>query len=824
MKKILTTILSVAIALSAAAFTDDQVITYINQQTAAGKSEQQIGKELLAKGVTAEQVRRIKARLERANDKKAKTQSSSLEQGSATRRLKQGETSLNKNTLQNKKSLTSSTSSKKTSNALISDEDIDININLEGDLEDTKPGRQIYGHEIFNQQALTFEPNANIATPKNYRLGPGDEVIIDIWGAAEDHIRKTITPEGSIMVQQLGPIHLNGMTVDEANRHIRKLFASKYAGVGSDKTDIGLTLGDIRSIQIDIMGEVERPGSFRMSPFSNVFHALYNAGGINNIGSMRDIKVLRNGKRVATVDIYDYLFNGKQTGNIRLQEGDVIIVPPYSQLVELNGNVKRPMYYELKPGETIDRLISLAGGFSGDAYSDVLRIERQNGTENELVTIDRSQYKNYKLQDGDIVTVGTVIDRYANRVESKGALNRPGQYALGKGISTLKDLINKSEGLTEDAFLNRALIYREGPNLELEVIAVNLSDLLNGHTPDIELKRNDILEVSSVLTLNERGDVQINGLVTNPGKYPFADNMTLADLILQAGGLLEGASTAHIDVSRRITNPTDSNSTARIADIYQLKFDNSYKTSDRAFKLKPYDIVEVHPSPDYHTQEQVEIKGEAMYIGKYTLSKRNERLSDIIKRAGGLKESAYIPGASLVRKMTEEEILVRDQTIKMAKQNSNETDSLDVEKIDLSDTYNVGIDLAAALANPGTPADVVLQEGDVLNIPQMQSTVKISGDVLFPNTVGFVPGKKAKYYIEQAGGYGNRAEKKKAFVVYMNGSVAKIGRNTKLEPGSHIVVPTKEKTTGFDWAKLTVLTGTLGTVATMAATVIAIFR
>ncbi|MDE5773671.1 MAG: SLBB domain-containing protein, partial [Muribaculaceae bacterium] len=414
--------------------------------------------------------------------------------------------------------------------------------------DEGKAAREVYGHDLFNSRNLNFEPNKNMATPRDYRLGPGDEVIIDVWGAAEEHLRETISPEGSIMIARLGPVHLNGKTIEEANTYIKNLFARKYAGVSSDQTDISVNLGDLRSIQIDIMGEVDTPGTFRMSPFSSVFHALYSAGGINNIGSMRNITVLRNGKRVANVDIYDYLFKGKQTGNIRLQEGDVIIVPPYDQIVNISGNVKRPMYYEIKPGETIASLLEYAGGFSGDAYSGMVRVSRQNGEDNDLYNIDKGEFASYRLQDGDVVTVGNVLDRYSNRVELKGAVNRPGLYALGNKASTLSEMISLADGLTDDAYRGRALIYRQGPDMTLQVIPVDLNAVLGGYAEDIVLQKNDVIEIASVQLIEEKGDFLIDGWVANPGDYSYMDNTSVQDLILRAGGLLDGASTVRCEI------------------------------------------------------------------------------------------------------------------------------------------------------------------------------------------------------------------------------------------------------------------------------------
>lgn len=789
-------------SIMAFAITDQQVIDYIKQQTAAGKSEQQIGKELMAKGVTPEQAKRIKAQLESQQH---------------------GETQATRQTV------TSAESERKHNAA----EDVSVssieNMQREIDKGDAMSGsgRKIYGHQVFNSQSLTFEPSENLATPQNYRLGPGDEVVIDIWGTSEDHMRQTISPEGSIMISQIGPVYLNGLTIKDANQHIKSAFSRKYAGMNDAETDIQVTLGQVRTIQVDILGEVATPGTFRMSPFSSVFHALYRAGGINDIGSLRNIQVLRNGKKVAGVDIYDYLFKGKTSGNIRLQEGDVIIVPPYEQLVNIDGNVKRPMYYEIKPDETVKSLLDYAGGFTGDAYGGMVRLSRQSGTENELYNIDRGEFATYRLQDGDIITVGTILDRYANRVELKGAVYRPGMFAIGDGLKTVRDLIDKADGVTEDAYTDRVLLYREGPEKQLEVVALDLKDILRGAAPDITLKRNDMLVISSVNELEERGDVYIGGQVARPGAYPYAANSTVEDLIFQAGGLLEGASTARVDISRRIVDPSATEATNQLAQEFTVSIENGLAVGKgKGFRLKPYDRVEVRRSPGYAPQETVAIDGEVLFAGTYTLRKRNERLSEFVTRAGGLIDGAYIKGAHLSRRLSESELAARKEALRLAMSNNSENmgDSIAIDKIDLSNMYNVGINLEKALANPGSDYDLVLMPGDSLYVPEKQSTVKISGDVMFPNAVIYEPGKKLSHYINQAGGYGQRAKKGKAFIVYMNGTVARAKRNTPIEPGCHIIVPSKPQNGGTDWSKILTLTTGFMSVATMVATIPNLFK
>lgn len=503
------------------------------------------------------------------------------------------------------------------------------------------------------------------------------------------------------------------------------------------------------------------------------------------------------------------------------------MVPAYSQLVGVEGNVKRPMYYEMKPSESLAKLIDYAGGFAGDAYSDVVRIQRLNGLENELYTVEKADYPSYLLRDGDIVTIGQVNNKFANKVELMGAVNRPGTYALGKDIKTLKSLLKKAEGLAEDAYLDRALIYREKPDRSLEVVAVNIGDVMNGSVADIALKKNDIIKVANVNEITEKGDLTINGFVTFPGQYPYAEGMTVEDLVLQAGGLREGASTARVEVARRIIDQNATDATNQIAEVFTFGMKDGIAVDGKAgFLLKPYDVVQIRRSPTYSAQEEVTIAGQVLFPGKYVLQSRNERISEVMKRAGGLLESAYVKGAYLKRQMTEDQKQQIEEAMRMARMNAEKGDSIELRELELAknaDTYNVGIDLQKAVENPGSTYDFVLQAGDELNVPEYQSTVQISGQVLFPNTVVFVPGKKMKYYIEQAGGYNQKAKKGDTYVVYMNGSVAKAKGSTPIEPGCRIVVPEKENKK-FDWTPVFSIIGTLSSLTSVAATVVALTR
>lgn len=813
-------------SLSVWAMTDQEVINYIKQQTAAGKTEQQIGKELMARGVTPEQAQRVKQLYQK---QQAAASNSSLPSSKSPSSVRYRNASQTGNQSYSPMQNQANAADRRHDNASEFDQETYEIIYPDAEGEDIRQllTSQIYGHNVFNNQALTFEPSTNLATPQNYRLGPGDEVIIDIWGASEDHLRETISPEGSIMISQLGPVYLNGLTISDAAKHVKNAFSQKYAGVDDSETDIQVTLGQVRTIQVNLMGELMTPGTYRMSPFSTVFHALYRAGGINDIGSMRNIQVMRNGKKIAGIDVYEYLFDGKTGSDIRLQEGDVIIVPPYENLVKVEGNVKRPMLYEVKPGETINDVLDYAGGLSSDAYSEMIRLSRQSDVENVLHNISRDEFATYPLVDGDIISVGTILDRFANRVELKGSVNRPGTFAINDNLKTLGQLIEKADGLTEDAFLDRALIYREGDDLSLEVIPVNIGSLLAGTVQDITLKRNDMVVISSVQELFDRGDLTISGMITNPGKYPYADNMTLEDLIVEAGGLLNGASTARVDIVRRIYDPSATTPTQMLSQVYSVSVENGLAVGDdKGFLLKPYDNILIRTSPGYVVQRYVTIKGEVIFDGQYALQKRNERISDVIKRAGGVLDEAYIKGAHMTRKLTEDEYAARQEALRLAIANSDSEsgDSIALSKIQVSPSYNVGIDLEKALANPGSSYDIVLQEGDEIYIPEQQSTVKISGEVMFPNAVVYVPGKKLKHYIDQAGGYGQRAKKGSVFVVYLNGTVARGKGSTPIEPGCQIIVPTKPDKSGTDWTKILTFATSLTSVATMAATVSNLFK
>ncbi|MFT0349252.1 SLBB domain-containing protein, partial [Bacteroides thetaiotaomicron] len=657
------------------------------------------------------------------------------------------------------------------------------------------------GRNIFNTRNLTFEPSVNLATPANYRLGPGDEVIIDIWGASQNTIRQQISPEGTINIQKIGPVNLSGMTVSAANDYLKGALNKIYNGLNNttDPTsDIRLTLGNIRTIQINVMGEVVQPGTYALSSFSTVFHALYRAGGVSDIGSLRNVQLVRNGKNIATIDVYEFIMKGNTQDDIRLQEGDVVIVPAYDVLVKISGKVKRPMRFEMKKDENLATLIKYAGGFEADAYTRSLRVVRQNGEEYEVNTVKDMDYSIYTMRNGDVVTAEAILNRFTNKLEIRGAVYRPGIYQLSGKLNTIRELVHEAQGLTGDAFLNRAVLYRQREDLTSEVVQIDIKSIMNGTSPNLALMKNDILYIPSIHDLEDRGNVTVHGEVAHPDSYPYADNMTLEDLIIQAGGLKEAASTVRIDVSRRIKNPRSTADNDTIGQMYTFSLKDGFVIDGQpGFILQPYDEVYVRRSPGYQAQQNVVIDGEILFGGNYAMTNREERLSDLVNKAGGPTSLAYLRGAKLTRVASAGEKKRMGDVIRLMSRQLGEA-MIDSLGIGVEDTFTVGIDLEKALTNPKGSADLVLREGDVVFIPKNTNTVTINGAVMVPNTVSYMKGKDVDYYLNQAGGYSDNARKSKKFIVYMNGQVTKVKGSGKkqIEPGCEIIVPGKAKKKG----------------------------
>ena len=642
---------------------------------------------------------------------------------------------------------------------------------------------------------------STLPLPANYRLGPGDEVIIDIWGASQNTIRQQISPEGTINIQKIGPVNLSGMTVSAANDYLKNALNKIYNGLNNttDPTsDIRLTLGNIRTIQINVMGEVVQPGTYALSSFSTVFHALYRAGGVSDIGSLRNVQLVRNGKNIATIDVYEFIMKGNTQDDIRLQEGDVVIVPAYDVLVKISGKVKRPMRFEMKKDENLATLIKYAGGFEADAYTRSLRVVRQNGEEYEVNTVKDMDYSIYTMRNGDVVTAEAILNRFTNKLEIRGAVYRPGIYQLSGKLNTIRELVHEAQGLTGDAFLNRAVLYRQREDLTSEVVQIDIKSIMDGTSPNLALMKNDILYIPSIHDLEDRGNVTVHGEVAHPDSYPYADNMTLEDLIIQAGGLKEAASTVRIDISRRIKNPRSTADNDTIGQMYTFSLKDGFVIDGQpGFILEPYDQVYVRRSPGYQAQQNVAIEGEILFGGNYAMTSREERLSDLVNKAGGPTNYAYLRGAKLTRVANASEKKRMGDVIRLMSRQLGEA-MIDSLGIRVEDTFTVGIDLEKALSNPKSNADLVLREGDVISIPKNTNTVTINGAVMVPNTVSYMKGKNVDYYLNQAGGCSDNARKSKKFIVYMNGQVTKVKGSGKkqIEPGCEIIVPGKAKKKG----------------------------
>ena len=748
--------------------TDAQVIQYVQDGLKQGKSQQQLMTELMAKGVTQEQGLRLKQMYESGqismDDSSATGSSSGLDESSRKRASEPAKETADKNTE-------------------VKDMPAAPGVKSQED--------EIFGRNIFTNKNLTFEPEQNVATPQNYILGPGDEIIIDIFGASENTIRQEITPDGYISVKGLGMISLNGMNIADAKMYLKNQLGRIYADA---ENIIQISLGKTRSIRVNVMGEVMTPGTYTLSAFASVFHALYSAGGVTDLGSLRNIMVTRNGKTVATVDVYDFIMEGKTDVNINLLEGDVVIVPTYDAIVKVEGKVKRPMKYEMKENETVSTLLKYAGSFAHNAYRNSVRVIRQTGREFEVATVERKDYGSFGLMDGDVVSADSIINRFKNKLEIKGAVYRPGIYEFCEEINTVGKLLKQADGLLGDAFTNRAVLYRQRENLTLEVTPVDVKGIMDGTAADVELRNNDVLYVPSIYDIKNMGNVYISGEVMKPGTYPYADNMTLEDIVITAGGLKDAASLIRVDVARRMTDNKGTHAIDTVGQNFSFGLKDGFVVDGQpGFVLQPYDQVFVRRSPGYSEQKNVKVNGEVLYEGEYSLTYKNERLSSLISRAGGVTNFGYARGAKLTRVANEHEIERMQSVINMMRKELGESlaNSLMLE---LDSVFTVGIDLEAALKNPGSDADIVLREGDVISVPEMTSTVKINGAVMMPNTVTYKDGKNVRYYLNQAGGYSQNAKKTKKFIIYMNGEVEKVkSRSKKVEPGCEIIVPNKVK-------------------------------
>ena len=814
--------------------TDQQLISFILSEREKGSSQSEIITQLIQRGVDIQQIQRVKRKYERQISQSGLGQVANQAVANAENRMRQNNgQSRSVNPDQNQASYRLSNTKNASRTATVGSPDylqmqeelgdllpIDSIAMLNDILESQRSDKnKIFGHDLFNNQNLSFEPNMNIATPKDYVLGPGDAVMVDVYGASQESFSCTVAPDGFITIEGFGPVQVSGLTVSQANARVRAELGARYSS-----SQIRLSVGQTRTITVNIAGEVRTPGTYTLSAFATVFNALYMAGGINDIGTLRNIKVYRNNRLISTVDVYDYILNGKATGNVRLTDNDMIIVEAYDCLVSISGRVKRPMYYEMKQDESLKSLIKYAGGFTGNAYRGSVRVIRKSGALHSVHTINEFDMGAFHMADGDSVNVDSIMSRYSNMAEVKGAVFRPGMYEIGSA-SSVRALIEKA-GITEDAFTKHAVMHRMKPDRTLEVLAVDVRGILEGTVADVPLQNEDVLFIPSRKETLDNQTLTIHGEVQYPGIYKYAENETIEDFILQAGGLTQAGSLAKVDVARRIINPNATTSQDTIAQTYSFAIKDGFVIDgDQAFHLEPYDEVYVRRSPGYSEQQNVNVEGEVLFAGTYTLSKKNERLSEIIAKAGGLTKTAFAKGARLIRQRTQEELARQNAMVKAAQRSqAGGKDSINISTLELGPTYSVGIELDKAMANPGGDADVVLREGDRIIVPEYNGTVKVNGEVMYPNTVSFVAGKDYKYYINQAGGWSENSKKSQTYIIYMNGTVAKADRKHKPAPGCEIVVPTKQQRAKLSTAELLAIGTSTASIATMIATIFNVLK
>lgn len=760
------TALCVAQIVCAQTMSDQQLLQMAAREKQSGASEAEIATTLLKNGATIDQIQRLRQQYAKQISKRGLDSNVDNAIGDVKSRMR--------------------TNNEPKDNEIVTNGRAEAPIYVPEVMAPS--GKRVFGRDIFNNKLLTFEPQMNIATPQSYVLGPGDQVVVDVYGVTQESKSMTVSPDGTVTIPNVGPVQVSGLTVAAAQKRIRGTMGKYYTD-----SEIKVTVGQTRTIMVNVMGEVRTPGTYTLSAFATVFHALYKAGGISELGTLRNIKVYRQGKLITVVDVYEFILNGRLAGDVRLQDNDVVQVGTYDCIVDIAGQVKRPMGYELRKDESLLTLLKYSGGFTGEAYKNALRVERKNGKMRSIYTVEEFDWASFKMEDGDDVSVEKVLDRYENMVEIKGAVFRPGKYQFGKGVNSVRTLIERADGLNEEAMTSRAVLRRLKPNRTQEVISVDVEGILNGSVADIPLQNEDILFIPTIAEHQNLRTLTITGEVIFPGTYEYAENTSLEDFILQAGGLTDKASTAKIDVVRHLRDPQATEADMEIAKTFSFSLkDNFMVEGGSNFVLEPYDIVKVRQSPVFQAPINVSANGEITFRGSYSMTKKNQRLSDLVEAAGGILPGADIRGARLIRTMSDDEIARVRQVIKIARQNADSKDSIALEKLSLQTTYSVGIHLDEALANPGCTQDIELTDGDSLVIPRFNHTVRISGDVLAPNTVAFEEGKKFKYYVQQAGGYGLRARKSHTYIVYQNGTIAKASKG-KIEPGCEVVVPSKGK-------------------------------
>ena len=711
--------------------TDEQVAAFLQKAKASGMSEAQIEKAATLQGYSPADIAKMRERLNNiSNEKNKKTNQSDISDvRQATKTTTYSDSSAVKTTV-----------------------------------KEMAKKSQIFGMSMFAAGGLSFEPDLRIATPKNYQLGPDDELNIDIFGNALDNYKVKVSTEGTIRILNLSPIYVNGLSIEAASERIVGRLRQLYQGINMPGSGVSaqITLGSVRSIKVTLTGEVVKAGTYTVSSLATVFNALYAAGGPAENGSFRNIKVIRDNKVVRVLDLYDFLLRADQKDNIRLQDQDIIRVADYETRVDVTGEVKRPMIFEVEKTETLKDVLRFAGGFTDKAYTYTIALRRNTARELKLINITQDEVGTFIPQRGDRYVVGEILDRFENRVQIKGAVFREGEFALESGSSTVKELIKKAEGLREDAFMNRAIINRQKGDNDPTIISFDLGKMMKGEIDDIPLKREDVILIRSIKSLREKRIVYIEGEVNKGGKFDYVEGLTIADMVVLANGFKDGASNSRIELARRVKNDTIGLSSEQNVRIETFDIDKDLKisTSDARTLIQPFDKIIVRKSPRYEDQKSVAIGGEVKYPGSYTIKDKTQRITDLVALAGGLKEGAYPKGATFSR-----------------------------------DSTQIAVDLTVILKNPSAQENLLLLQGDRLFIPRVLETVKLSGELLNPISVAFRPNLSVKDYIAQAGGFTDKSAKRRVFVKYANGFSDRtktfwfFTTYPKIEQGAEIIVP-----------------------------------
>ncbi len=700
-------------------------------------------------------------------------------------------------------------------------------------VKEEKINTRVFGSELFSTSSLSFEPNLRIATPANYVLGPDDELNIDVYGQSESHYKLKVNPEGNIYIPNAGPIFVSGLTVEEARAKITsKLASTIYRAINTGDTKVTIGLGNIRSIRVTIIGQARKPGTYTISSLSTVFNALYLCGGPNDNGSYRNIELVRNNRTVKVIDLYNFLLKGSMQDNLQLMDQDVIRIPYYQSRIIIDGEVKRPGIFETTSGESLQSMFDAAGNFTDSAYKASVKITQFTDRERKVLDVASDQYNRYQPNGGDSVSVGKVSNRYTNRVKIKGAVMRPGEFALTDGM-TLKDLIGKADGVKEDAFLNRGVITRLKDDLTVETVSFDVSAVLNNTQKDILLKKEDVVTISSIFDLREKYTVNIQGEVRKPGIFDFKDSTSIKDLIFEAGGFTEAGTAKRIEIARRVHNADPNSSSTEIAKIIQVDAEKDLELSGSDYYLEPYDVVIVRNNPGYYTQRTVFVSGEVLYPGTYVINSNDEKLSSIISRAGGFKNTAD-PSAASLKRLNQVDALTEIKTKKVAKLAGSEfardtatVDSLAKEAVKPYDL--IGINLEEVMKTPGITNDLILESGDIIFIPKKNQAVKVRGEVLFPTQFAYEEGKNMKYFLDKAGGFTSNAVIKKSFVLSANGSARKVKTflffrsYPDIKAGDEIFVPAKPDNSGHRLSTAEAI-GITSAVASLAGVVIAIIQ